>query len=77
MLEHIGYVRRRETDQPIGLHYNLKNHGPEDMTFQIIQTLDTTPVARDPKRLSRELYWIDQLKTLNPQGLNEKNITRI
>ena len=77
MMEHIGYVRRREIQQPIGLHFNLKNHKKEDMIFQIIQILQTTPVAWDPHRLDREHYWIDQLKTMEPHGLNEKNVQRV
>ena len=76
-MEHIEYVRRKETDQPIGLHFNLKNHKKEDMIFQIIQTLKTEPVAWDPLRLQREHHWIDQLKTMEPHGLNEKNILRV
>ena len=77
MMEHICYVRRKDLQQPIGLHFNLRNHTIDDMKFQVIQKFMRKPIPRDPERISREEFWMDQLKTLQPQGLNNKNTQRI
>ena len=71
MAEHIWDTRvKRET--PVSIHLNEVDHLFENMIFQIIQILPTDP--EDDRSTTRrsicERYWIYQLHSLKPFGLN-------
>ena len=72
MNEHLGYVRNKYLDQATGLHYNTANHNIDDMQMQVIYIVKRKPIKKDPFRIQKEIEWMDKLRTLKPQGLNEK-----
>ncbi|XP_078600510.1 uncharacterized protein LOC144875445 [Branchiostoma floridae x Branchiostoma japonicum] len=68
-------------DTPVSAHFNLTDHNTADLEVLGIEKLrytgheDTTR----QRRLQRESYWIHQLRTLHPEGLNQESleITRV
>ncbi|XP_078584852.1 uncharacterized protein LOC144867010 [Branchiostoma floridae x Branchiostoma japonicum] len=68
-------------DTPVSAHFNLTDHNIADLEVLGIEKLrytgheDTTR----QRRLQRESYWIHQLRTLHPEGLNQESleITRV
>ena len=71
MAEHMRDTRLKR-DTPVATHYNEIGHSFENMLFQIIQIIPTDPEDEKstPRRRSCEKYWIYQLHTLKPLGLN-------
>ena len=71
MTEHIRDTQLNR-DTPVANHYNQTSHSTENMLFQIIHILPTD--AEDdrsmPRRRECEKYWIYQLHSLKPLGLN-------
>ncbi|MCG8031445.1 MAG: GIY-YIG nuclease family protein [Candidatus Thiodiazotropha taylori] len=71
MTEHQRDTRKKR-DTPVANHFNRPDHTLEHMRFQIIDILSSDP--DDPKstnpRKIKELYWIYQLHTLRPVGIN-------
>ena len=71
MAEHVRDTRvKRET--PVSIHFNEPDHLFENMIFQIIQILPTDPEddRSTTKRRQCERYWIYQLHSLEPLGIN-------
>ena len=64
---HRSTVNTAKLDTPVGHHFNLPNHSITDMMLQGIESLGTRP---DSVRASREKYWMRQLRTIKPHGLN-------
>ena len=64
---HRSTVNTAKLDTPVGHHFNLPNHSITDMMLQGIEALGTRP---DSVRASREKYWMRQLRTIKPHGLN-------
>ena len=68
MLEHLGYVRREETSQATGFHFNQPGHQMSDMSISVFERIN----SYDPQyRKTRESYWIGQFDLLR-QGINRK-----
>ena len=71
MAEHVRDTRvKRET--PVSIHFNEPDHSFENMVFQIIHILPTDPEddGSTIRRRQCEKYWIYQLHSLRPLGIN-------
>ena len=60
--------------QEVDTHFNLPNHDfDRDAKFTLIEKLKNLEGVKETKRnsiLKRENFWIKELKTLQPYGLN-------
>ena len=59
--------------QPLYKHFNSDGHSLEDLTMQPIEKVeldDDEEVSLHSKRLHREDFWMRELKTIQPYGLN-------
>ena len=63
---HIGH----KENNPVARHYNLANHSIQSLEIMII---DGNPSWSRNERQERERFWMRQLQTLTPDGLNEKH----
>ncbi|KAI8497723.1 hypothetical protein Bbelb_243750 [Branchiostoma belcheri] len=68
-------------DIPVSAHFNQTHHSVGDLEILGIERLRYTgneDLTRQ-RRLQRESYWIHQLRTLHPDGLNQESleITRV
>ena len=68
MLEHLGYVRRKELYQATGFHFNLPGHSMSDMSFSVLERINTYD---SNYRKKRESHWIEQFNLLR-KGINRK-----
>mgnify|MGYP002063635744 CR=1 FL=1 len=69
--EHLADIKHKR-DTPVAIHFNLPKHKASHLTPTILEV-----IKRDPKeesttlfRLERERFWIYQLRTMTPQGIN-------
>ena len=69
-IEKFGY--RTVPYTPVGEHFNKVCHKPARYIFQILETIKGDPHSPATKnhRHNRELWWILNLRTLDPLGLN-------
>ena len=73
MKEHLRYIRNpHQYDEPTGRHFNLPGHHISDFNCRVIHTMGTIPIRNDQRRIQKEEFYIDQLKTRTPRGLNER-----
>ncbi|CAH1248813.1 Hypp8431 [Branchiostoma lanceolatum] len=77
---HRSFIKT-DKDTPISAHFNQPSHTVADMEVVGLEKLEygrTEDLTRQ-RRLSRESYWIHQLRTLHPEGLNLESleITRV
>ena len=72
MKEHERYVKSKVFSQATGVHYNMSGHSLGHMNFEVIEALWSKPIKNDPVRIAREIRWMEQLKTFQPKGLNER-----
>jgi hypothetical protein len=77
MREHLGYIRNKYLDEATGKHFNLPNHSISNFKCRIIHIMGNTPVRFNQQRISKEEYYIDQLKTREPTGMNDRVGKRI
>jgi len=71
--------------QPLYKHFNSDGHSLDDLTIQPIEEVVLEPgdeMSLHSKRLSRENFWMRELKTIQPYGLNDNvrsvgNITKL
>ena len=58
----------------LAVHYNSSQHDISQINFIIIEQITSfqNPLHLDQLLLTREAYWMTQLFTLNPQGLNKR-----
>ena len=64
-------MRNNRRTCELATHFNETEHALVDFTFICIeQILDSDQVDR--KLLARESYWMAQLRTLQPYGLNKR-----
>ena len=64
---------RDKTYSPLAKHFATNDHTLEDMSIQIIEHL-TTPPEDKLQRRTREYFWIQQLKTVQPLGINNMEV---
>ena len=58
----------------LAVHYNSSQHDISQINFIIIEQITSfqNPLHLDQLLLTREAYWMTQLFTLNPHGLNKR-----
>ena len=56
----------------VAAHFNGNNHSIQNFTFIPIDI-----VKNDMDRLYKETFWIHKLKTVNPNGLNNKHLYEV
>jgi len=74
IVEHISAFRRRDHSSPFFCHFESAKHYFSDFKFLGIERvlLHRRGGNRDRKFLQREAFWIFELKSLTPTGLNEE-----
>jgi tripartite motif-containing protein 2/3 len=73
LYEHLYSIKQSNRVQtPVSSHFSTSGHTFRDLRFQVIERChtasDTTQTAVSRKR--RELFWIWELKTITPAGIN-------
>jgi len=61
---HWSDIQTKKLEKPVASHFNQPDHSLEDLAIEKIQRDDTTC------RRHRESYWIFELATLAPSGIN-------
>ena len=63
---------------PLGKHFGTRPHTVDDIQIQIIEFIKRPPHLTDTTkfRRRRELHWMYQLKTVDPQGINSMENVR-
>lgn len=56
----------------VATHFNLDDHNASDFSFMPIDI-----VKNDFDRLCKESFWIHKLQTLQPNGMNSKQLFNI
>ncbi|XP_075050806.1 uncharacterized protein LOC142136838 [Mixophyes fleayi] len=64
-IDHLSTINRKK-DLTLPKHFNLPNHSIHDVALVVIEQ-----VTNVTELLKRERYWIRELDTLTPNGLNE------
>ena len=65
--EHMSDIRNKRTQKSVAEHFNLPEHSMEDLTIMIIDQEDDANTLR-----KRERYWINELSTKAPKGINRR-----
>ena len=67
-------VLHRLSSTELAVHYNSSQHDISQINFIIIEQITSfqNPIHLDQLLLTREAYWMTQLFTLNPHGLNKR-----
>ncbi|KAL2080587.1 hypothetical protein ACEWY4_024380 [Coilia grayii] len=72
--EHKGAIRNGNMDYAIARHYKVMNHGSAtSLKFIGLERVQPNPRGGNliKQLLQREAYWINELNTVEPHGLNE------
>ena len=58
--------------KPVAVHFNSEGHCLKDFKLQILEMLPGDPEDEKSTKIrrDRESYWIHQLRTLTPRGIN-------
>ena len=72
MEEHLADIRHNR-DKLVAKHFNLPGNTTQNLTSFIIESVNTDPDLEQATRTrrNRESYWIHQLRTLKPLGIND------
>lgn len=74
ILEHLSAIRRCDATSSVSQHFQLAKHAISDLKFLGIERV--LPKRRggdvDKKLLQRESFWIFELNSLFPKGMNEE-----
>ena len=60
-------ITMRKLDKPVSFHFNQPDHSIEDLKVMGMEKINNN--SKKQKKL-RERYWIFELRTLTPEGLN-------
>ncbi len=73
-VEHMSAIRRQDHTSPVFRHFESAKHSFYDFKFLGIERvlLHRRGGNRDRKLLQREAFWIFELRSLIPTGLNEE-----
>jgi len=68
-MQYVGEnIRTKKTHKPVSNHFNSQNHSMADLT---IIAIDASQKLSDlDSRVKKESFWISQLRSLTPLGLN-------
>ena len=61
-------------DLPVSRHLRSPGHAQADLKTLTITIIDHNEGWSKVDRVARERFWIRKLRTVSPEGLNEKNI---
>ena len=64
---HRSDITTRKLDKPVASHFNQPDHSLEDLRVMGIEKIKN--YSKRQRKL-RESYWIFELRTLMPEGLN-------
>jgi hypothetical protein len=75
LYEHLYSIKQTnnyKVTTPVSTHFSTYGHTQKDLMFQVIERCpslsDTEETSRSRKR--RELFWIWQLRSITPAGIN-------
>jgi hypothetical protein len=70
--EHLGDIKNKRLNKPLGKHFSLPGHQTGSILTFILETLKGDPdhPLSVIKRRTRERFWIYRLRTPEPLGLN-------
>ena len=64
---HRNDMKHKRVDKPVAAHFNRPGHSLADLTIMVLELMR----SHNPDlRKKRESYWIYQLQSLHPRGLN-------
>ena len=72
--EHKSNIRNKDEKSPVTRHFNAVGHKICDLRFQGIELVKPLKRGGDREKLllQREAWWIHNLQTEHPKGLNEE-----
>ena len=72
--EHLADIRHKR-DTPVSLHFNKDLHSVKSVRCEILEALKGDPESESTKSLRdrREQFWIHQLQTKHPNGINKRD----
>ncbi|OCT73971.1 hypothetical protein XELAEV_18032932mg [Xenopus laevis] len=72
--EHKSAIRLKKTDQAVASHFVEKDHGVQQLRFQVIDNVPKLQRGGDRNKelLIKEAWWIRCLETMEPHGLNRE-----
>ena len=66
---HRSDITTKKLDKPVAAHFNQPDHSLEDLRVMGIEKIEDHNNSKKRRKL-RERYWIFELRTLTPEGLN-------
>ena len=69
---HKSDMLRNKKSCELAIHHNKIPHDLQDFSFIVIESIKKTTGDLDDILLTREGYWVAQLRTLQPFGLNKR-----
>ena len=66
---HRSDITTKKLDKLVAAHFNQPDHSYEDLRVMGIEKIEDHNYSRKRRKL-RERYWIFELRTLMPEGLN-------
>jgi hypothetical protein len=63
---------RKKTLLPVSQHFVSPGHSLEDFGRSTIYIIDHNPSWKENQRQKKESFWIRELQTLHPEGINKK-----
>ena len=69
--EHLRDIKKRN-ESPVSRHFNLPGHNSDNVRISVLEFIkqDRELATTTEYRRQREFWWIHQLKSLEPQGIN-------
>jgi len=67
---HRSDIKHNRTWKQVAAHFNQDGHSMEDLTIMVIEKIPEHDVSSRKKREGYERHWINELKTMTPNGLN-------
>ena len=77
--EHMGDIKNKRLNKPIGKHFTQSGHTPGMLTFCILELIKGNPdlESTTKNRRTRERFWIFRLRTIEPLGLNSMSLSKL
>ena len=60
-----------DTEVPLSQHFVSPGHSLDDFGRSKIYIIDHNPSWKENQRQNRESFWIRELRTLHPEGINK------
>jgi hypothetical protein len=77
--EHMGDIKNKRLNKPIGKHFTQQGHTAGMLTFCILELIKGDPDLESTTvlRRTRERFWIFRLRTIEPLGLNSMSLAKL